>query len=197
MYHHACMHHPTNYQWTNYYGNHNYWRYPYWNKPFEFNTKGDLYNNPNYWNKNNLSYGTQHNNEGDFGSQPFIVNMKQVTHQNTMFRRALWTGKYLQLTLMSIGVGDDIGLEVHPHLDQFLRLEAGGGLVQMGNSKTNLNFQQEVTAGDAIFVPAGKWHNLTNTGNVPLKLYSIYASPEHPSGTIHETKAIAMAEEQD
>ncbi|WP_216827369.1 cupin domain-containing protein [Alkalihalobacterium elongatum] len=132
----------------------------------------------------------------DYGSQPFVVDIEEVTTQNNTFRTALWTGKHLQLTLMSIAVGEDIGLERHPDLDQFIRIEQGEGLVQMGDSQFNLNFEQRAFADYAIFVPAGKWHNLTNTGDVPLKLYSIYAPPQHPFGTVHETKEIAMAAEE-
>ncbi|MDT8862886.1 cupin domain-containing protein [Alkalihalobacillus sp. MEB130] len=133
----------------------------------------------------------------DYGSEPFVVNINEMTKQNNTFRTALWTGDHLQVTLMSIDVGDDIGLEVHPHLDQFLRIEEGQGLVQMGDSKDELNFQAEVFDDFSILVPAGKWHNLTNTGNKPIKLYSIYAPPQHPFGTVHETKEIAMAAEED
>ncbi|WP_280771748.1 cupin domain-containing protein [Salipaludibacillus daqingensis] len=133
---------------------------------------------------------------GDYGSQSFVVNMEDVTKQNDNYRRALWTGEHLQLTLMSIEVGGDIGLEVHPNLDQFLRLEQGQGLVQMGDSEDDVDFEEHVYADYAIFVPAGRWHNLTNTGNEPIKLYSIYAPPEHPFGTVHETKAIAMEAEE-
>ncbi|OIJ16843.1 cupin [Anaerobacillus alkalidiazotrophicus] len=132
----------------------------------------------------------------DYGSEPFVVNIEEVTKQNDTFRTALWTGKHLQVTLMSINVGEDIGLEVHPNLDQFIRIEEGQGLVQMGDSKDKLDFRKNASEDFAIMVPAGKWHNLTNTGNIPLKLYSIYAPPEHPFGTVHETKAIAMAAEE-
>ncbi len=90
---------------------------------------------------------------------------------------------------MSIDVGEDVGLEVHPNTDQFLRIEEGQGVVQMGDTKDDLSFERYVYNNDAIMVPAGKWHNLVNTGNKPLKLYSIYAPPEHPFGTIHQTKA--------
>lgn len=132
----------------------------------------------------------------DYGSEPFVVNIEEATKQNNTFRTALWTGKHLQLTLMSINVGEDIGLEIHPHLDQFLRIEEGQGLVQMGDSQHHLNFEQNVYDDFVIIIPAGKWHNLTNTGNRPLKLYSIYAPPQHPFGTVHETKEIAMAAEE-
>jgi len=96
---------------------------------------------------------------------------------------------------MSIAVGEDIGLEMHPNVDQFLRVEDGQGLVRMGASKDHLNLNQPVFDDFAIFIPAGTWHNVINTGNRPLKLYSIYAPPNHPWGTIHQTKAIAQAAE--
>ena len=92
---------------------------------------------------------------------------------------------------MSIPVGESIGLEMHSDTDQFLRIEQGTGLVQMGNRKENLNFQRKVYDNYAIVIPAGKWHNLTNIGNIPIKLYSIYAPPNHPKGTVHKTKADA------
>jgi mannose-6-phosphate isomerase-like protein (cupin superfamily) len=125
-----------------------------------------------------------------------VVNIHEATKQNSTFRTALWTGNHLQVTLMSINVGEDIGLEVHPDVDQFLRIEEGQGIVQMGDTKDNLTFQARVSDDFAIMVPAGKWHNLTNTGNMPLKLYTIYAPPEHPFGTVHGTKAEAMAAEE-
>lgn len=131
----------------------------------------------------------------DFGPKPFVVDINKATLNNNTYRTALWTGNHLQLTLMSIPIGDDIGLEVHPNVDQFLRIEEGQGLVQMGNTKDNLYFNQPAYDDFAIFIPAGTWHNVINTGNVPLKLYSIYAPPNHPFGTIHQTKEIAEKEE--
>lgn len=131
----------------------------------------------------------------DYGPEPFVINIDQATKQNNSFRTALWTGNHLQLTLMSINVGEDIGLEMHPNLDQFIRVEQGQGLVKMGSSKDNLDYQRRVTDGYAFFIPAGTWHNLVNTGDRPLKLYSIYAPPQHPKGTVQRTKADAMAAE--
>ncbi|WP_409254234.1 cupin domain-containing protein [Bacillus sp. SCS-153A] len=131
----------------------------------------------------------------DFGSNPFVVDIEKVTTENDTFRTALWTGKHLQLTLMSIDVGDDIGLEVHPETDQFIRIEEGQGLVQMGDTKDQLTYEQYAYADYAIFIPAGKWHNITNTGNTPMKVYAIYAPPEHPFGTVHKTKADAIEAE--
>lgn len=127
----------------------------------------------------------------DYGPEPLIVNIDRFSKLNPNYRTALWTGRYLQVTLMSIRVGGDIGLEVHPNVDQFIRVESGYGLVKMGDSKDKLNYQRQVDENYAIIIPAGTWHNVINTGNRPLKLYSIYAPPKHPFGTIHETKEIA------
>jgi len=132
----------------------------------------------------------------DSGPDPFVINIDRAARKNNNFRTALWTGSHLQLTLMNIRVGEDIGLENHPNLDQFIRIEQGLGLVKMGNSKDNLNFQKKINGNYAFIIPAGTWHNLINIGNVPLKLYSIYAPPQHPRGTIHKTKADAMAAEE-
>lgn len=130
----------------------------------------------------------------DHGPKPYVVNIEELTLGNENFRTAAWTGSQMQMTLMTIQPGDDIGLEVHDDHDQFLRIEQGDAKVEMGPTETEL---EEWTAEDdfAIFVPAGVWHNVTNTGDEPLKLYSIYAPAEHEPGTIHETKAIADAAE--
>lgn len=132
----------------------------------------------------------------DYGPEPFVVNITEATKQNNTFRTALWTGNHLQLTLMSIKVGENIGLEVHPSTDQFIRIEKGQGLVKMGDTKDTLYFNEKVYDDFAIFIPAGKWHDIINTGEKPLKLYSIYAPPNHPKGTVHQTKEIAEAAEE-
>lgn len=132
----------------------------------------------------------------DHGTKPYVVNINEATKQNNTFRTAIWTGRHLQVTVMSINVGEDIGLEIHPNVDQFLRNEQGQGLVQMGKSKDNLNVEHKVYDDSAIMIPAATWHNVTNTGNVPLKLYSIYAPPHHPFGTVHTTKGESMTEEE-
>ncbi|MED1738931.1 cupin domain-containing protein [Bacillus swezeyi] len=133
----------------------------------------------------------------DYGPKPFVVNINKATKQNNTYRTALWTGTHLQVTLMSLNIGEDIGLEMHSDVDQFLRVEQGRGIVKMGKSKDHLNFQRNVYDDSAIVIPAGTWHNLINTGNTPLKLYSIYASPNHPFGTVHVTKADAEAAENE
>ncbi|MFP7300218.1 cupin domain-containing protein [Neobacillus niacini] len=160
----------------------------YWGYPYEL----DYANRYQYWQSIN-----QRNFEiKDYGKQPFVVNIEEATKQNNTFRTALWTGGHFQVTLMSINVGEDIGLEMHPDVDQFLRIEDGQGIVQMGDTKDNLTFRESVSDDFAIIIPAGKWHNITNTGDTPLKLYSIYAPPEHPFGTVHRTKADAIAAEE-
>lgn len=131
----------------------------------------------------------------DYGPEPYVVDIEAATRRNNNYRTALWTGNHLQVTLMSIKVRGDIGLEIHPDTDQFLRIEQGQGIAKMGPTKDNLSFQQRVFPGSAIMVPAGTWHNVINTGNIPLKLYSIYAPPHHPHGTVQKTKEDAMAAE--
>ncbi|MGD8191302.1 cupin domain-containing protein [Brevibacillus ginsengisoli] len=177
-YHHQSsnlMHNNWNYNWCN-----------NWN-PYYYNQNVGWNNN---WNVYYRRYELK-----DYGPNPFVININEAAKQNNTFRTAIWTGKHLQVTLMTINVGEDIGLEIHPTLDQFLRIEEGQGLVQMGKSKDRLDFQANVYDDFAIVVPAGTWHNLINTGNTPLKLYSIYAPPQHPFGTVHQTKADAMVAE--
>lgn len=131
----------------------------------------------------------------DYGANPLVIDIEEVTEDNNNFRTALWTGKHLQITLMSIPVGESIGLEIHPDTDQFLRVEQGIALVQIGDERNNLNFNKRAFEDYAIVIPAGKWHNVTNIGTVPLKVYSIYAPPHHSKGTIHKTKKDAEESE--
>lgn len=127
----------------------------------------------------------------DYGADPFVVDIEKDTLENANFRTTRWTGKHLQLTLMTIPVGGDIGLEVHEEVDQFLRLEQGQGRVQMGPSNVQLNFEREVAGDWAILVPAGIWHNVTNIGTEPLKLYAVYGPADHLHGTVHATQTDA------
>lgn len=116
----------------------------------------------------------------DHGAEPTVLNIESHTLANENFRTALWTGSNLQVTLMAIPAGGDVGLEQHHDIDQFLRVEEGTARVMMGDSEDNLDFVREVSDDYAILVPAGKWHNIVNTGDKPLKIYSIYAPAEHP-----------------
>lgn len=151
---------------------------------------------PLKWSSDYPNHVRKSNQPMDYGPNPFVIDIEEATEKNNNFRNTLWTGAHMQLTLMSIGVGEDIGLEIHPDHDQFIRIEDGKGLVKMGDSKDTLDFEKQVEDDYAILIPAGKWHNLINTGSSPLKLYSLYAPVEHPYGTVHETKAISDAAEE-
>jgi mannose-6-phosphate isomerase-like protein (cupin superfamily) len=133
----------------------------------------------------------------DIGPDPQSFNLEQQTVENSNYRTVAWSGKYLQLTLMSIPKGDDIGLEMHPETDQFLRLDAGRGRVQMGPTRDNLNFDQEVSDGWCILVPSGTWHNITNIGDQPMQVYAIYAPAHHKPGKVHATAADAPTDTDD
>lgn len=117
----------------------------------------------------------------------FVNDIEDMTEQNSDFRRVLYTGTQLQLVLMSIEPGEEIGEEVHPDRDQFFRIEDGKGEVWIDGQRT------KIESDSAILVPAGARHNIRNTGREPLKLYTLYGPPEHADGTVHATKADAMA----
>jgi mannose-6-phosphate isomerase-like protein (cupin superfamily) len=120
----------------------------------------------------------------------FVDDIEKLTESNTDFRRVLYTGKYIQLVLMALQPGEDIGEEVHDDRDQFFRVEKGSGEILIDGKKT------PVKADDAMIVPAGARHNVTNTGNEPLLLYTLYGPPEHKDGIVRATKAEAEASEE-
>lgn len=130
----------------------------------------------------------------DTGPAPLVTNIESNTIKNTNYRTTLWTGKNLQITLMSIEPGHDIGLEVHDTHDQFLRIEQGQARVSMGPTRDQLQTWQ-ASSSDAVVVPSGTWHNLESVGDVALKVYSIYAPPQHPHGTVHVTQEESEAAE--
>ena len=130
----------------------------------------------------------------DNGPAPLVTNIETATLENNNYRTTLWTGANLQITLMSIEPGHDIGLEVHPTHDQFLRIEQGKAAVSMGPAQDQLQ-TWAASSSDAVVVPAGTWHNLVSTGDVALKVYSIYSPVQHPHGTVHVTKEEADAAE--
>lgn len=125
----------------------------------------------------------------------WVGDIERATLDNGTFRTVLFTGEHAQLTVMRLGPGEDIGREAHPDLDQFLRIEEGRGRVEFGTTEDRIDETYEVEDDWAIVVPAGIWHNVVNTGDGELKLYSIYAPPEHPANTVHRTKADAEAAE--
>lgn len=133
----------------------------------------------------------------DFGNDPFVFNIEDYTKENETYRTALWTGENMQLTVMNLLPGEDIGLEMHSGHDQFIRVEEGEGIVMMGDAEDNLTFQEKVEDDFAIMIPAGKWHNVVNNSDKPMKLYSIYAPREHKKNTVHKTKEEALADEHD
>ena len=127
----------------------------------------------------------------------WVDDVQQATLRNTDFRRVLFTGRQTQLTVMRLGPGEEIGVEKHDHLDQFLRIEQGSARVTLGPSADQVDEEHDVGDDWAVIVPGGVWHNVVNTGDGDLKLYSLYSPPEHPDGTVHRTKADADAAEHD
>ena len=122
----------------------------------------------------------------------FKSNIEKGTLGNNNFRHVLYTGKHSQLVLMSLKPGEEIGEEVHKTVDQFFRFEKGEGIVSIDGVK------QKIADGDAVIVPAGAWHNVTNTSKTAdLKLYTIYSPPEHQDGTVRKTKAEALAKPEE
>ena len=127
-------------------------------------------------------------NQQDLGPKPALINIHSEALCNNHFRTAIWTGEHLQVTLMSIPVGGEIGLEMHDHLDQLIKIESGCANVYMGNCKQQVKLAGKANANYAILIPAGTWHNIINASSQPLKVFSVYAPPQHPFGTVHKTK---------
>ena len=193
--------------------NNNYYSYPYVNEPENTNYYNSLsyqsYSNPYaippyQYIPNQFNYAEtptyadpmpedDYLNLQDYGPYPFSINIEQAAEQNDAFRTTLWTGEHLQLTVMSINVGEDIGFEIHDQVDQFIYVEEGTAVALMGNSRNQMSFQANVEEDDVVIIPSGTWHNVINTGDSPLKLFSIYAPPQHPHGTVHKTRADAKA----
>ena len=121
----------------------------------------------------------------------FVDDIEDLTEDNDDFRRVLYTGKHLQLVLMALAPGEEIGEEVHDDGDQFFRVEEGEGTVMIDG------VEHPIEDDDAIVVPAGARHNVINTGSKPLKVYTLYGPPEHRDGVIHRTKADATEEHFD
>ena len=127
----------------------------------------------------------QMQSEGGAAAKGFVADIENLTDANSNFRRVLYTGKNLQLVLMTLKPGEEIGEEVHADSDQFFRLEEGNGEVRINGEPT------KIKNGDVVLVPAGARHNVINTGSEPLRLYTLYAPPQHRDGTVHTTKAEA------
>ncbi len=110
----------------------------------------------------------------DQGANPYVANVEWAAVQNQNFRTAVWTGCHLQMTLMCIPQGEGIGLEMHTDTDQFIRVEQGCAVVKMGRNKHQMNFCQNLSKGDGVFIPAGTWHNIINIGTNNLKLSALH-----------------------
>jgi mannose-6-phosphate isomerase-like protein (cupin superfamily) len=119
----------------------------------------------------------------------FVKNIEELSVKNKDFRQVLYTAKNCQLVIMALKPGEDIGMEVHK-LDQFFRVEEGNGVAVLDGIRT------EISAGFAVLVPAGTNHNIINTGTDPLKLYTLYAPPNHRDGVVHHTRADAEADNE-
>lgn len=113
----------------------------------------------------------------------YVQNIEKLTVENDNYRKVLYTGKHMQLVLMTLQPGEGIGLEQHEGHDQFFRIEEGQGRATIDDNT------YDIQDDDAIIVPAGAWHNVINTGTSPLRLYTLYAPPEHREGVLHPTKA--------
>jgi mannose-6-phosphate isomerase-like protein (cupin superfamily) len=125
----------------------------------------------------------------------WVGDIERETLANETFRTVVFTGEHTQLTVMRLAPGEDIGWEAHHDRDQFLRIEQGRGRAEFGGSEDEVAERHDVEDDWAVIVPAGVWHNVVNTGDDELKLYSLYSPPEHPDGTVHRTKAEAEAAE--
>ena len=125
----------------------------------------------------------------------WVGDIEDATLTNDTFRTVLFTGENLQLTVMRLQPGEEIGVEMHDHLDQFIRIEQGRARITIGPSEDEVSETHELEDDWAVVIPGGTWHNVVNTGDGDLRLYSIYTPPEHPDGTVHRTKAEADAAE--
>lgn len=135
--------------------------------------------------------------EKDRGKKPTVLCLRRETNENKNFRTAIWTGTHLQITLMNIPIGGEIGLERHDNLDQILYIESGAAWVYMGNTKESVKRFGLVGSGNAVVIPAQTWHNVINAQHMPVKLFSVYAPPQHPFCTVHKTKLDSDLAEHD
>jgi mannose-6-phosphate isomerase-like protein (cupin superfamily) len=123
----------------------------------------------------------------------YHTNIEDETLNNNYFRKVLYTGKYSQLVVMALKPGEEIGNEIHQNVDQFFRIEQGEAKVVLNNGETEFTVKED----EVFIVPAGTWHNVINVSDKDLKLYTIYSPPNHPDGTIHQTKQEAEEHEKD
>ncbi len=128
------------------------------------------------------------NNQIDLGPTPSIINIEKRTEENNNYKKALWTGNNIQLILMCIPVGENTGIKTNPNTEQFIKIEEGKALVELGPDINNLSVRKEINSNYALIIPVGTYYNITNISNEPVKLYYIDSPPNHKKGTINITK---------
>ena len=151
----------------------------------------DFYEPIQHYENNDKSYCHKCDNKckNEHGGDVYSFNVGKAAYRNQNFRESVWTGKYLQMTLMSIHTGQDIGIEIHKDTDQYIRVEYGYALAVTGSNPECLDNKIKIHAGEAIFIPAGTYHNIINIGRCALKLSSVYAPPHHPKCTVQKNKS--------
>ena len=155
----------------------------------DFDCEGNnLHHHLEYYQSNDNSYCEKcdHKCKNEHGGDVYTLNVVKRANKNHNFRESIWTGKYLQMTLMSISSSSDIGIEMHDDTDQYIRIEHGYALLLTGCDENLLNDRQKLCVGDAVFIPAGTWHNIVNIGRCDLKISSVYAPPHHPRCTVQK-----------
>ena len=153
-----------------------------------YDCEGNMINKKPECDKNKYCNMCDHRCENDHGGEVYIANVGRMAYRNNSYRESIWTGEYLQTTLMSICRGGDIGLEIHEDTDQYIRVEYGSAIALTGHHANCLCNKYKLCQGDAIYIPAGTWHNIVNAGRCDLKLSSTYAPSHHPKCTVQKYK---------
>ncbi len=152
--------------------------------------EGKLYEHLEFYRNDNMSYydGCDRKCKNEHGGEVYSLNVEKHAYKNNNFRETIWTGKYLQTTLMNIPCSQNVGIEIHEDTDQYIRVEYGYALLLTGENPQCLFNKKKLCKGDAVFIPAGTWHDIANIGKSDLKLSSVYAPPHHPKCTEHRYK---------
>lgn len=126
----------------------------------------------------------------------WVGNIEEAASSSPFFRNVLFTAPHMQLVLMTLQPGEEIGLEIHHHVDQFILVESGHATLTMSRAVGEVSVTHDLGVGRAVLVPGGTWHNVVNSGDGQLRLLTVYAPPQHPDGTLHKTKADADSAER-
>ena len=154
--------------------------------PAQYFSSWRIYAIKEYLQENSMSF--ERKESQDFGGKACLIDIRNEALSNENFRKVIWTGEHLQVTVMSIPAGGEIGLEMHDDVDQLVKVEGGCANVYMGACKHQVKCMGKINANYAVLIPAGTWHNIINACSCPLKVYSVYAPPKHSQGTIHKSK---------